>query len=168
MSTQVICSFLLQIFIYLHPKCCSLSWSHLAEFLSLSPFPSASEMTAPWYLPTLVYQVSVGLCAPSPTEARCGISLLHMCQGPWRSPCMFLVDGSVSGSPQGSRLVGTIGLPGGVVNSLSTFNLSSNSFIGVPDHSPMFVCGYLHLSQSAAGQSLSEGCYVSLLSTSTT
>ena len=33
-----------------------------------------------------------------------------------------------------------------------SFSPSLNSYIGVPDHSPMISCKYLHLSHSAAGR----------------
>jgi hypothetical protein len=78
----------------------------------------------------------------------------------------FLAGGSVSGSSQRSRLVDTAWPSCRVAISLRAFNISPNSSIGVPDLCPKFEC--LHLSQSASGLSLSEGCYVRLLPSSTT
>ena len=59
-----------------NPKCCS---------LPVPPHPFASEKATPLpgISPTLVYQVSAGLGISSPTEARQGSCLLHMC--PWTS-----------------------------------------------------------------------------------
>ena len=135
------------------------------EFFTLFPFPFASErefshppqmthppiptsphFTAPslGYPPSLGHQVSIGLGSSSPIEARQSSSLLHICQGPWASPCMFF------GCSHGSRLVGTVGFPMVVAITFSSFNPSSNSSIGVSNLSPMVGCNSLHLCQSAS------------------
>jgi len=76
-----------------------------------------------------------------------GLGLAHLCS---------LVGGSVSGSSwvQVSRLGWSFC---GVAISLRAFSPSPNSSTGISELCPVFVCGYLHLSQSAAGESLSEG-----------
>lgn len=122
--------FLKNYFIYLHSKSCSSSWS--------SPQSSSP------YFPSLGHQVSIGLGSSSPIEARQSSSLLHICQGPWASPCMFF------GCSHGSRLVGTVGFPMVVAITFSSFNPSSNSSIGVSNLSPMVGCNSLHLCQSAS------------------
>jgi len=71
-----------------------------------------------------------------------------------------LVGGSVSlWELSGIQVVDAVGFSYGVAISLRAIDPSSNSSIGVPDLCPILVCGYLHLSQSAAGCSLSEDCY---------
>ena len=77
---------------------------------------------------------------------------------------MFLVGGSVSGSPQGSRLVDSVGLP---VEFISLkFSQSFPQLI--PELHPMFSYGSLHLFQSAVGWNFSEDSYARLLSASIT
>ena len=113
---------------------------------SLSPTPFSSDKGEPRHrIPTLA-QVTAGLGTSSPTEARQsspvrGIGsiggqqsqrgpspvsggptwtltyLLYMCRGLGLACVCSLVGGSVSGSPQGSRLVDSVGL---FVESLST------------------------------------------------
>jgi hypothetical protein len=78
-----------------------------------------------------------------------------------------LVGGSVSGSPQGSKLVGSVGLP---VESLSS---SGPSVLpqSLPQDSElylMFGCGSLNLFLLAIEWSLSEDSYARLLSASIT
>jgi hypothetical protein len=56
----------------------------------------------PHLLPSpLGHQVSAGLDASSPTEARQGSPLLHMCLEPWNSHVCSLVGGLSSGSSEG-------------------------------------------------------------------
>ena len=76
-----------------------------------------------------------------------------------------LVDGSISGSSQGSRLVDSVGFP---VESLSSQvpQSSPNSSTRLPKLHLMFGFGSQHLSQSAVGWSLSEDSYARLLSAS--
>jgi hypothetical protein len=117
------------LFIYLHPKYCSLS--PFTEFLLPSSLLFASERAAPsppQYPPTLVHQVSGGLDVGS-------LGPDHVCP---------LVDRLVSGSFPEFSLVG-IAIPFG------SFSPSPNSSIGVPELSSMVGSKYLHLSQSAAG-----------------
>ena len=47
--------------------------------------PSSSSAPHP---PLLGHRVSIGLSTSSPTEARQGSPLLHMCWGPWTRICM--------------------------------------------------------------------------------
>jgi len=96
---------------------------------------------------------------------------LHICYiraGGLGSACVcFLVGGSVSGSPQGLRLVDSVDL---LVESLSSLG---PSILPPPPTLPqdpliclMFGCGSLHLFWSAYGWSLSEDSYARLLSAS--
>jgi hypothetical protein len=64
--------------------------------------------------PSLEHQVPTGLGASSPTEARQGSSLLHMCQGHGPAYVCSLVGGLVSGSSEGSGLVDIVVLPLGL------------------------------------------------------
>ena len=89
--------------------------------------------------------------------------LLHMCGGPRSNLGYSLVGGSDSGSPQGSRLIDSVGL---LVESLSFFwslNPSPNSSIRLPELHLMLGCGSLHLFPLAAGWSLLENSYAKLL-----
>jgi hypothetical protein len=70
------------------------------------------------------------------------------CLRPAHACC--LVDGSVSGSSEGSMLVDTAGLPMRLVSPSASS--SYNSTTGIPDFSSMVRCKYLSLSQSAAGR----------------
>jgi hypothetical protein len=58
----------------------------------LIPFllpPSPTGCPSLWQtFPVPGSQVSGGLGASSPTEARLGSPLLYMCRGPWTSSCM--------------------------------------------------------------------------------
>jgi hypothetical protein len=124
---------------------------YLFYVLNVVPFPSllsqSSSLHSPSSLPlrgcslpptpvspSLGHQVSTGSCASSPTEARQGSPLSHMC----RAHVCSLVGSLVSGSSQESGLVDTVGLP------------SPNSSIRVPNLSSTLSC--LHLSQSATGR----------------
>ena len=78
--------------------------------------------------------------------------------------CSF-IGASLSGSPQESRLVGSIGLLQSLSGSLNT---SPNSSARLLELCLMFGCESLHLFQSAAGWSLSEDSYARLLFVSIT
>ena len=87
-----------------------------AVTLPIYPTPFPCERAAPTRLtPTLLHQVSVWLCASSPIEAIQGRPMLHMCQGPQRSPCIFFGWWHSLWALQGSRLIDTanltVGLP---------------------------------------------------------
>jgi hypothetical protein len=56
----------------------------------------------------------------------------------------------------------------GIIIFLKAFSTSPNSSIGIPEICLMFVCVYLHLSQSSAEENLSEICYARLQCASTT
>ena len=62
--------------------------SPLTEFFPPTPVIVTSEMV-PSYSPTKVS----GLGSFSPTEAKKGSPLLHMCQGPQTRPCMCILFG---------------------------------------------------------------------------
>ena len=73
--------------------------------------PSSSSAPHP---PLLGHRVSIGLSTSSPTEARQGSPLLHMCWGHRPAYVCPLLFGLVSGSSEGSRLVDTVVLPMGL------------------------------------------------------
>ena len=114
------------------------------------PLPFASKRVLP-YLPSLPtyphpfhlpqHQVSTGLRASSPTGVRQGSLLLHMCQGAmdythgWWLTLWELPRVRVSLYCCSSY---------GVAIPFSSFNFSSNYFIGVP----VVGCEYLHVSVS--------------------
>jgi hypothetical protein len=79
-----------------------------------------------------------------------------------------LVGGLVSESPQGSRLVDSVGLPEEFLSTFGAPSLSPNSSMRVPKLHPMFGCESLHLFESATEWSLSEDSYPRPLSTSIT
>jgi hypothetical protein len=140
-------------------------WSMLADFLPSSFLPFTSQIAAhnPLYPHTLVHRVSAGLGTSSPAKDRSGRPLLRMCWGPNNSLCrIFSWYLSLSGQVRWHSWSSS-----GVAISLSAFNPSTN-FHRHPWPSSNFIYVYLQLSQSAAGWSLSEGCYARLLSTSTT
>jgi hypothetical protein len=73
------------------------------------------------------------------------VHLLHMCKGPSSSPHILFGGASVSGSPNGPRLVYFVGL---IVVSLTTPTpsfLSCHSSIKLPELHLMFGCESLHL-----------------------
>ena len=77
---------------------------------------------------------------------------------------IYLVGGSVSGSPQGSRLVDSVGLPVELY-PFRALSLSHDSFIRFPKLHLVFGSGSLHLFQSAAGRSLlGQLCWASVYS----
>ena len=112
--------FFINYFIHLHSKYWPPSWSYLPEFFTPSHPLSLWEGAHPtlWHPPSLGHHVSTELGSSSPTEARQGIPLLHMCQGHQNSSVFPLAGGLVFGSSQGSRLVDTVVLPMGL-SSLS-------------------------------------------------
>jgi hypothetical protein len=82
------CCLIIILFTYI-PNVAS-SWSLLSEFSPLPSIPFTSErVLPPLKFPYQGQQVCKGLVASSPIEARQGSPLLHMCQEPWISPCMF-------------------------------------------------------------------------------
>ena len=96
---------------------------------SLSPLPLRG--CAPRHTHSLGHQVSTTLGTSSPTEARQGSLLVHMCQG-LRPVCVYsLVGGLISGSNQGSRLVDTVGLPMGLSSHSVPSILPQGSWISV-------------------------------------
>jgi hypothetical protein len=78
-----------------------------------------------------------------------------------------LVGGSVSGSPQGSRFVDSVGLP---AESLFPQVLQSfpQLFHKISQAQYNVCLGFLHLFQSTAGWSFSEDSYVRFLSANIT
>jgi hypothetical protein len=126
-------------------NCCSF----LAEFLPSSLLPFTSERADfLWCPPTLVHQVSAGLStSSSPTEARCGSPLLHMCQGPWTRECMLFGWWlSLREFPE-VQVTWHCWSSCGVANSLKAFNLSPNSSTGFSD--PLsYVCLWVSASVS--------------------
>ena len=81
-----------------------------------------------------------------------GLGPAHICS---------LVRSSVFGSPQGSRLVDSVGLPVELY-PFRALSLSHDSFIRFPKLHLVFGSGSLHLFQSAAGRSLSEDSHAGL------
>jgi hypothetical protein len=99
----------------------------------LSPFSQSSSSHSSSFLPLRgcflpTHQASSFLgtsCASSPTEARPDRPLLHMFKGPRTSPCMLLVDGSVSGRSLESGLLETISL------SMGSLSVSASSVLSL-------------------------------------
>ena len=87
--------------------------------------------------PILVNEVSAGIGASCPTEARYSRPLIHMCGpgqgvgGAGTTLCMFF-GGLVPGNSQGSRLVDAVGLPMELLSPISPK--------GVQNLSPMVCC----------------------------
>jgi hypothetical protein len=96
---------------------------------------------------TLGHQVSTGLGKFSPIEARQGSSLLHMCRGPWTSPCMLF--GWWLGLWELPRVQVSwhFWLSYWVAIPFSSFSPSPNSSIGVPNLHPMLGYIFICLSQ---------------------
>jgi hypothetical protein len=140
-------------FIYLYPKCCACPQTPFPEFITLSHLPYASErVLPPGHTPFLEHQVSIGLDTSSPTEARQGSPVLHMCRGPWTSPWMLFGWWLRFWKLPGVCINWHIWPSYGVAIPFSSFNPSSNSSIWVPDLSPTPDCVYLHLAQSAVAR----------------
>ena len=141
-------------FVYLHSKCCPLSWSPLQDFFTSFPFPFASErvlpnpFTHPLTHPILPWghEVSTGLSASSPTEARQGSPMLHVYWGWWTSPCMLFEWWLSLWELPGFQVCWQCWSSYGANILISSFNPFPNCSIGVPGLSPMVVCKYLHLS----------------------
>jgi hypothetical protein len=81
---------------------------------------------------------------------------------------LSLVGDSVSGSPQGSRLVDFVGLPVEFLSSLGSLSSSLNSSTRLPQLHLLFGCGSLHQFSLAAGWRLSENNHARILSASIT
>ena len=133
-------------------------WFPLKEFLSSSHLPLASKtwdrskrVAPPAYHPTLVHEVSTGLGTSSPTESKQGSTLLHMCQGPWTSPCMLFGWWLSPWELPGVQVSWHCWSSCRIVIFWGPSIFPPNSSTGVPDLHPKFVCGYLHLSQLADG-----------------
>ena len=94
--------------------------------------------------------------------------ICYICVGWGLGLVCSLVGGSVSGNPQGSELVDSVGLLVEPLSLLGSSILPPNSSTRLPEPGPMFGCGSLHLFQSAAGWSLSEDSYARLLCVSKT
>lgn len=122
--------------------------------LSTAPYPTAPLLflwegaSTPRTPPSLGPQNSRGISTSSPTEDRSDRSLLHTCQGPWISPCMVKMGGSVFGSSPwsglvetGSLLIGSLLLSASLIFPLIQPQGSLNSV----------QFKYLTLSQYAAG-----------------
>ena len=111
-----------------------------------------AHLTSPLHPLSQGHQVSTGLVASSPHEDMQSSPLIHIHWEPWTSSCMLFDSCSISGSSEGfwvnwfccSSYVATI--------HFSSFNLSPNSSIVVPNLSPMVGCKHLNLSQSAASR----------------
>ena len=116
-------------------------------FLKLNYF-----LNYPQHPPSLGHWVSTGLGLSSPNEARQGSPLLHMYQGPWTSPCILFSWWLSLWQLIGVWVNWYSWFSYGVSILYGYFNLCPNSFIGVPDISPMIDFKYLHLFQSAAGR----------------
>ena len=105
--------------------------------------------------PSLGSQVFRGLGLSSLTKTRPDSYLLYMCQGPWASSCMlpdlWLSAWEISGIQVSWDCWSSYG-----VSLLNFFQPFPNPTTGIPDFSPLVVCKYLHLSQSAASRT-SEG-----------
>jgi hypothetical protein len=106
-------------FIYLHSSIVSLPSppSHNSSTRSSSnlPWRGGSPLCPPTrHLSSLGPQVSQGLGASSPTEARPDSPLLYMCQGPWLSPCILPGWWFSLWELQGSGLVESAGLSMGL------------------------------------------------------
>lgn len=92
---------------------------------------------------------------------------LHICYtvGRGLGPAFVcpLIDYSVSGQGQGSRLVDSIGLPVEFLSPTGSEILLSIFFIRVPNFHPLFYCGCLYLSQLLGGASqrtaMLDTCY---------
>ena len=81
------------------------------------------------------------------------VHIAYICARDLRAACeCFLVGGSVSESPQESRLIESAGLP----IPFRAFSPSFYSSTRVPKFHPLLVCGCLYLYEAAAGWSLSE------------
>jgi hypothetical protein len=85
-----------------------------------------------------------------------------MGRGPRSNPACSLVGGSVSVSPEGPRLVDSVGFH--VVSSIPWLSPSSQVSTRFPKFYLMPDCGFLHLFPSAAGWSLAEDGFARLLS----
>lgn len=73
---------------------------------------------------------------------------LCMCWEPQTSQCMLFVGGLVPGVQVSWPCWSSCG----IAIPFSSFSLSPNSSIGIPNPNPIVGCGYLHLSQSASGR----------------
>lgn len=117
----------------------------IKEFLLHPPFSFISERASLHI--SLVHQVSAGLSASSPTEARQGRPLLHMSQGHQTSPCMLfgwrLSPWELSGIQVSCHCLSFCG----VAISFSAFNTPPNSSIGVPNLNLMVGHSCICLSQ---------------------
>ena len=98
---------------------------------------------------------------------RTKLHICYICRGWDLGPdyVYSLVGGSVSESPQESKLVDSVGLPPmEFLSPLGHLILTSNSPIRLPKLCPIFGCGSLCLFQSAGRWSLSEDSYARFLS----
>lgn len=90
------------------------SLSPLPELVTPSSLSFASERVLfphCWHPSTLGLQASTGLGIFSPSEARQGSPLLHVCLGSGPACVCSLIGGLVSGSSQGSVLGDTVDFP---------------------------------------------------------
>ena len=143
---------------------------HVCIYMPIAALPPSLPLTEslphhlwegrclPGYPPTLVHQVSAGLGTSSPTKARQGSPLLHVCCRPLSSSYM-LFDWCLSlWEPQEVQASWFCWSSCGVPIPFRTFNPSPNSSVRISELHPIFGCGYLYLFQAAAGWSLSELC----------
>jgi hypothetical protein len=139
-------NFKINYFIYLHLKYCPLPGSS-SQFFTSSLCSSSS-----WHPSFLGYQVSTGLDASFPMETRQDNSLLHMCWGPWTSPCTLFGWWVSLWELWGVHISWHLWSSYWVAIPLSSFNLSPNSYIWVPSLSPIFGSKFLLLAQKATGR----------------
>jgi hypothetical protein len=92
-SFNLIHSFFIRYFLYLHFKCYPLSWFPLlkppiSSSLSLLPNPPTPASRS-WHSPTLEHRTFTGPRASPPTDDWLGYPLLHMQLEPWVPPGVF-------------------------------------------------------------------------------
>jgi hypothetical protein len=105
-----------------------------------------------WCPPSLGPQISKRLGKLSPTDARPGSPLLHMCQEPQTSLCVLPVCWLSLLEIPGFWISWDCWSSYVVALPFSFFKPSPNSTIGIPDYSAMVECKYLALNQFAAGR----------------
>jgi hypothetical protein len=86
-------SFLIRYLLYLHFKCCPLSWFPLQKPPTPSYLPLFTNPPTPtswsWHSPTLGHRAFTGPRASPPIDDRLGHPLLHMQLESWIPPCVL-------------------------------------------------------------------------------
>jgi hypothetical protein len=121
--------------------------SHLTALAS--PYTGASSLHRTKGLPSHCCQIRQLL-------------LLQMQLEPWVPPCVLFGDLVPGSSEESGWLILFFFLLVAIL--FSSFNLSPNSFTGVPVLSPMVGCEHLHLYWSGSGRPLRRQLYQALVS----